>query len=285
IEGNTLSLGETELALRGITVRGKNITEVLEAQNHPEAIELIKKIAFDPKYDIKENDIKNIHRIIMNGIISSAGKYRKVEVNIIGAVFSPPLFYDIPQHMKELMHVINKNPDELRPIELAAYVHHSLSWIHPFDDGNGRIARILLNLVLLRNGYRFVIIRKVDRKKYLESLRKADSGEPEQFVTFIARCVEQTIDIYLLELENEKEGKKNRKATKQNDRKLIEKHRKLFTLKELAENTPYSSEYLSLLARKGVLDAIKVGKIWKTTEKVIDDYVNQHNKKIEKKTR
>ncbi len=272
IEGNTLTRGETELALRGITVKGKNIIEILEVQNHPNALKLIKELSFDQKYRITENDIKTIHKIIMNGVISTAGSYRQSQINIQGANFIPPTFYDIKDQMKDLVSFINNNPDELRPIELASYVHHAISWIHPFDDGNGRIARLLLNFILLQNGYRFVVIRKVDRKKYLDCLSKADLGNPESFVNFIARCEEQTLDIYLLALESN--------TNKNNDKKSDSSSKtKLMTLGQLAKHTPYSSEYLSLLARKGVLDAIKEGKTWKTTRKVINEYVKQHKKK------
>jgi len=274
IEGNTLTRGETELALRGITVKGKNIMEILEVQNHPNALKLIKDLSFDQKYRITEDDIKTIHKIIMNGVIGTAGSYRQSQIHIQGANFIPPAFYDIEDQMKDLVSFINNNPDELRPIELASYTHHAISWIHPFDDGNGRIARLLLNFILFQNGYRFVVIRKVDRKKYLDCLSKADVGNSEPFVNFIARCEEQTLDIYLLALESSSNNK-----NKNNKKSDMDSKTKLMTLSQLSKHTPYSSEYLSLLARKGVLDAIKEGKTWKTTRKVIDEYVKQHKKR------
>jgi Fic family protein len=268
IEGNTLSLGETELILRGMTVRnqnlvkvlaGKNLSDILAAQNHPDAIQFVKELAFDHSHRITEQDIKDLHGAIMHGIIGSAGQYRQFDIQVKGAGFTPPPFYQIPDEMEELIQFINENPDELRPIELAAHAHYFLAWIHPFEDGNGRISRLLLNFILVRYGYPFAVIKSVERKKYLESLRRADLGEFEPFLNYIARCVEQTLDTYLFELEG-RQGKK----------------KELLTLNELARGTPYSAEYLSLLARKGALDAVKVGRVWKTTKETIKSYVEQH---------
>lgn len=251
IEGVTLSLGETALALRGMTVHGKSITDVLAAQNHKKALRLVRDIAFGSKR-IGEQDILAIHNAIMAGIISSAGQYRQTDLTILGASFTPPPAYEVPAHVKDLVQTINSNPDELRPIELATYAHYFLAWIHPFDDGNGRIARLLMNLLLVRNGYPFAIIKKVDRKKYIDALDVVSTkGDFQPLLTFIARCVEQTLDIYLLQ----------------------KKKQELLPLSALAKDTPYSAEYLSLLARKGMLDAVKVGRVWKSTKETINAYI------------
>ena len=103
----------------------------------------------------------------MKGVIASAGKYRDYDLEVKGAGFTPPPFYEIPENMKEFIEMLNNNPDELRPIEFATQVHYDFVWIHPFEDGNGRMARLLLNLVLVRNGYPFAVIRSVDKNKIL----------------------------------------------------------------------------------------------------------------------
>lgn len=270
IEGSTLSRGETELILRGITIgkknildalRGKDLGDILVAQNHSSAIKLIKKIAFDKTYAVTEGDIKKIHSIVMKGVIASAGQYRNYDVEVKGAGFTPPPFYDVPKHMKNLLKTLNDNPDELRPIELAAQIHYDFAWIHPFEDGNGRIGRLLLNLIIVRNGYPFVVIKSVDKPQYLRALREMDvSGNFKPFLIYVARCVEQTLDLYLL-------SKKPRKEDV------------FLPLAKLAKNTPYSAEYLSLLARKGRIDAIKEGKTWKSTKKIIDTYINEQKER------
>lgn len=269
IEGSTLSRGETELILRGMTVGKKSIPEalagkelghVLAAQNHPSAIDLVKKIAFNNTYKITEHDIKMLHKIAMNRIIATAGSYREHDdLAVHGAGFTPPLFYDIPKHMKELVHLINNNPDELRPIEHAAQVHYDFVWIHPFEDGNGRIARLLMNLLLVRNYYPFTVIKQVEKPKYLRTLKEMDTeGNFESFLIFIARSVEQTLDTYLSALETKRKSK-------------------FLPFSILAKGTQHSADYWSLLARKGRIDAIKEGKTWKTTKQVIDTYLAEQS--------
>lgn len=266
IEGSTLSRGETELILRGITIgkksipealAGKEIGHIFAVQNHPLAIDLVKKIAFNKTYKVTEKDIKTLHKTAMDKIIASAGSYRDHDLTVRGAGFHPSPFYEISKHMKELVHLINNNPDELRPIEHAAQVHYDFAWIHPFEDGNGRIARLLMNLLLVRNGYPFAVIKNVDRKKYLRTLKEMDTeGNFEPFLIFVARSVEQTLDTYLSALEPK--GKS-----------------KFLPLSVLAKGTPHSADYWSLLARKGRIDAIKEGKTWKTTRQVIKTYLEE----------
>lgn len=266
IEGSTLSRGETELILRGITIgkksipealAGKEIGHVFAVQNHPLAIDLVKKIAFNKTYKVTEKDIKTLHKTAMGRIIASAGSYRDHDLTVRGAGFTPSPFYEISKHMKELVHLINNNPDELRPIEHAAQVHYDFAWIHPFEDGNGRIARLLMNLLLVRNSYPFTVIKNVDRKKYLRTLKEMDTeGNFEPFLIFVARSVEQTLDTYLSALESK--GKS-----------------KFLPLSVLAKGTPHSADYWSLLARKGRIDAIKEGKTWKTTKHIIKMYLEE----------
>lgn len=259
IEGVTLSRGETELALRGITVRGRSIGDVMAAQNHPKGMQLVKDLALGKK-KLSQKNILEIHRAIMSGIISSAGEYRRGEVRIAGSSFTPPPAYTIPESMKELVEFVNENPDELRSIELATHAHYHLAWIHPFDDGNGRVARLIMNMILMANRYPFAIIKNVDRKKYIDTLEEvSQTGEFQPFLTFIARCVEQTLDVYLATGGRAKE--------------------KLKSLSILAKKTPYSAEYLSLQARKGVLDAVKVGRVWMSTRKTIETYMKDHGRK------
>jgi Fic family protein len=271
IEGSTLSRGETELVLRGITIgkknipealRGKDLGDILVAQNHSSAIKLIKKIAFDKTYNVTEGDVKKIHGIVMKGVIASAGQYRNHDLEVKGAGFTPPPLYDVPEHMEELLLTLNNNPDELRPVEHAAQIHYDFAWTHPFEDGNGRMARLLLNLTLVRNGYPFVVIKSVDKPQYLRTLREMDvSGNFKPFLIYVARCVEQTLDLYLM------------------SKKPLKKEDEFLSLAKLAKNTPYSTEYLSLLARKGRIDAIKEGKTWKSTKKIIGTYVKEQKGK------
>jgi Fic family protein len=143
------------------------------------------------------------------------------------------------------------NPDELRPIELAAVFHHKIVCIHPFFEGNGRVARLLMNCILLKHGYPFAVVLRNDRGTYYRTLREADHGSLSPFVNFVARCVERSLNLYLAAL-----GK-----------------RTVISLEEASKSTGLSQEYLSLLARKGSIDAFKIGKKWVTTKKAIQKYL------------
>jgi len=253
IEGNTLSLRETQLVIQeGITVRGKSLREHLEARNHPEAIAYVEKLA-QKGSTIEEDGILNVHKLLTRGIDDqNAGKYRTGQMRVAGASFMPPSADRIKPMIEELLQTLKQNPDELGPIELAAVFHHKLAYIHPFLDGNGRTARLLMNVILVRNGYPFTVLLKVDRPKYLRALSEADNGNLAPFANFVARSVERSLDIYLLAFEKEAE---------------------ILTLKEASKLTPYTQEYLSLLARKGNLGAFKLRRNWVITKKTLNEYL------------
>jgi len=261
IEGNTLTLHETKLIIQeGITIGGKSITEVLEAKNHPEAINFIEGLVATDG-EINEDDVLHLHKLIMSKIIDDAGCYRTTGVIITGAVFRPPPSSEVRPRMNELLDWLRRNPDEYTPIEIASVFHHRFVWIHPFIEGNGRTARLLMNAILMKNGYPFIaIVSKHDRPKYLKALIEADLGNEAHFVNFIARCVEKSLDIYLDALEEPI----------------------LLTLAEASKMTPYSQEYLSLLARKGALGAYKQGRNWVVTKKELDRYLMSVGKPMSK---
>ena len=259
IEGNTLTLNETRLVIQeGITIGGKSVTEILEAKNHPKAIDFIEGLV-KSKGEINEDVVLNLHKLIMSNIVGDAGCYRTTGVIITGAVFRPPPSSEVRPRMNELLDWLRRNPDEYSPIELAAVFHHRFVQIHPFIEGNGRTARLLMNAILMKKGYPFIsIVSKQDRPKYMRSLVEADLRNDPPFVNFIARCVERSLDMYLDTLEEPQ----------------------IFTLAEASKITPYSQEYLSLLARKGALGAYKQGRNWVVTKNELDRYLLSVNKPI-----
>lgn len=257
IEGNTLTLRETQLVIEeGITIGGKSISECLEARNHPKAISFVESLV-DARKEIAEDDVLCVHELIMSNVAEDAGCYRTAAVRITGASFMPPPSRDVRLRMNQLLGWLKENPDEHRPIELAAVFHHRFVQVHPFTEGNGRTARLLMNAVLMKNGYPFIaIIPKVDRAKYLRALSEADLGNASAFVSFVARCVERSLDVYLNALEEPE----------------------ILTLAEASRLTPYSQEYLSLLARKGAIGAFKRGRNWVTTKRDLDRYLRSRRK-------
>ena len=256
IEGNSLSLRETQLVIQeGITVRGKSLREHLEARNHPDAIDCVEKLA-QKEATIKQDDILKVHALFMRGIDDqNAGKYRTGQVRVAGATFMPPPAEKIQMMISELLQTLSQNPDELRPIELAAFFHHKFVYIHPFLDGNGRTARLLMNVILMRSGYPFTVLLRVDRPKYLRAISEADNGNLIPFANFVANCVERSLDICLLAFEKEAE---------------------ILTLAEASKLTPYTQEYLSLLARKGSIGAFKLRRNWVITKKALNEYLKAH---------
>jgi Fic family protein len=262
IEGNTLTLRETRLVIEeGITINGKSISETLEAKNHPEAMAFVENLVAT-RSEIDENTVLHVHKLIMSGVVDDAGQYRTARVRLAGANFMPPPSSDVRSKMNELLTWLKDNPDEYTPMELAAVFHHRFVQIHPFTEGNGRTARLLMNAILLRFGYPFIVIVSTqDRSRYLKTLMEADLGNASAFVNFAARCVERTIDLYLEAIEEPE----------------------ILTLAEASKITPYSQEYLSLLARKGVLGAFKQGRNWVVTKTDLDRYLRSARRRARSK--
>ncbi|HVP22283.1 MAG TPA: Fic family protein [Conexivisphaerales archaeon] len=258
IEGNTLTLGETQLILEeGITVGGKTLREVQEAKNHPDAIEFVEDIS---KGNLREEDLLSLHGLLMKDIDEQRGRYRTGEVRITGSRHIPPPPYDVPSLMRDLLNWLGRNQDELRPVELAAVFQHRFLFIHPFHDGNGRMARLLTNMILLHHGYPPIVLQKQERKQYYSYLSKADKADYRPFVRFVALAVEKALDLYLRAIGTE--GDQSR----------------YMTLKEASKASPYSMEYLSLLSRSGRIGAVKEGRNWRVSERALHDYVISHRK-------
>lgn len=256
IEGNTLTLPETKLVLEeGITVGGKSLREHLEATNNARAFDLMESMA-EKKMAIDHVVIQQIHEVVTAGILEDAGRYRIRNVRITGAVKTPPDWSKIIGLMDELIGDISQYKGH--PVEVAALFHHGFAKIHPFTDGNGRVSRLLTNLYLIAQGYPPIVLKIEDRLKYYRFLRAADAGNIGQFANFIAKAVNDNLTMYLSVFGGVNE---------------------LLPLKELAKNTLYSQEYLSLRARQGVLDATKSGKVWHSTRYAIEQYLSEHGKR------
>lgn len=197
IEGNTLTLRETQVVLEGITVGGKSIKEHLEAINHEKAILYLDDLVKDNE-PISEWNIKNIHQLILKDIDNeNAGRYRKENVTIKGAVHIPPDYLKVPELMEKLILTYN-TWNEYHPIIQAALLHGELVKIHPFTDGNGRTSRLLMNLVLMNSGYNPVIIKKEDRLKYYEALDKAHmTNDYTDFIKLVTKLEIEMLKKYL----------------------------------------------------------------------------------------
>lgn len=261
IEGNTLTLKETYWVIQhGITVKGKSLKDHLEARNHKEALDyLYEMIGHDSNQTISEHLIKSLHALVIQDIDKNiAGQYRNVDVFITGTEHKPPSAIDVPFKMRELIVWARKNYKKMNAVEFAAIFHHKFVHIHPFQDGNGRTGRLLMNIFLMQYGFPLTIIQKNDRQKYYRVLAAADNGNYKPLVLFVAQAVLRSLNIYLDVLTPSKE--------KEN----------FISLAQATKYCSYSQEYLSKLAKEGKLEAIKIKRNWMTTKEAVLRYVKEH---------
>jgi Fic family protein len=255
IEGNSLTLRETALVLQeGVTIKGKPLKDHLEATDHQHALDFLYDLVDRDRAPVSERLIRQLHQLVVRETeAADAGTYRTGSVLIAGAAHIPPEAVDVPRQMGELIQWLGANTRRLHPVELAARFHHRLTAIHPFVDGNGRTARLAMNLLLMHRGYPLAIILKPDRQKYYRVLQAADRGKVAPLVLFIGQAVERSLDLYVRAFAAEGQGR-------------------LLTLAQASRKTTYSPKYLNLLARTGRLDAVKRGRVWYTTREAIAAY-------------
>ena len=220
IEGNTLSRAETALVVeKGLTIGGKTITEHLEATNTAAALDFVKEQIKRKPSDLRERDILKIHEIILDKIDSeNAGIYRRVPVRISGSAVVLPNPRKVQALMDEFFSWI-KNETKMHAVELASEAHYRFVTIHPFIDGNGRTARLLMNMILMMRGYPPAIIRKNDRLAYIKSLEKPQlvNGERDSkndYFKLIAAAVDRSLNIYLKAIDGEVEKPESEKLLK-----------------------------------------------------------------------
>lgn len=205
IEGNTLTLRETDLIINeGLTVSGKSMREHLEAINHKEAIDYVNYFVSSGTI-LNERELLSVHNLILRGILpEEAGKYRQVQVMISGSQHIPPSPHVIKDQMEAYFDWYEHNRMHLHPVVLAAEMHERLVTIHPFIDGNGRTSRLIMNAILLQNGFVIANIKGDydTRRKYYDALELVQtSGNKESFILLIAETERTCLERYLSILE------------------------------------------------------------------------------------
>jgi Fic family protein len=249
IEGNTLSRAETALVVeKGLTIGGKSIIEHLEATNHAVALDFVKEQTKRKPSDLRERDILKIHEIILDRIDrENAGIYRRVPVRISGSAVVLPNPRKVQTLMDEFFSWI-ENETKMHAVELAAEAHYRFVTIHPFIDGNGRTARLLMNMILIMCGYPPAIIRKNDRLAYIKSLEKPQlvNGEGDSkndYFKLIANAVDRSLNIYLKAIE----GKESEPESE-----------KLLKIGELAKATNHTVPTIRHWTKEGLLQVAEV---------------------------
>lgn len=189
LEGNTLTLIETKVIIEdGLTIGGKSLKEIDEATGHAKAYDFIFDIVKND--NITLHDILNIHKLFYQNIDSAnAGQYRTKNVFISGMDVTLPDHTKVKELMNELEKEMVSLKDKLHPIELAATIHNKFVTIHPFIDGNGRTARLLMNLILLKNGYSITIIPPIYRAEYIASAYQGNKGNYIPFINLLSCMV------------------------------------------------------------------------------------------------
>lgn len=197
IEGNTLTLKETKVALEGITIGGKTLREHFEVINHREAILMVEDLV-SQRTPVSERVIKDLHYLVLKNIDQdNAGRYRQVNVLISGAEHKPVDALHVPEQMTALIDWYSTKATGLHPVERAARVHGEFVKIHPFVDGNGRTARLLMNLELMKAGFPAAVLPVQSRLAYYEALDTAHcQGDYAPFVELLCQVVADSFKPY-----------------------------------------------------------------------------------------
>lgn len=197
LEGNTLTLIETKVIIEdGLTIGGKSLTEINEAVGHAKAYDFMFELV--EKESIAVSDVLQMHKLFYDQIDSeNAGQYRTKSVFISGMDTKLPP----PEDVKKLMEKFDKDlfnlQKKLHPIEYAATIHNRLVTIHPFLDGNGRTARLLMNLLLIRAGYTITIVPPIYRAEYIKCAYEGNKDNHTHFIHFLSCMVYESQKEYL----------------------------------------------------------------------------------------
>jgi len=204
IEGNRLAVGETRLVVEeGLTITGKPLKDQAEARNLSHALDFLEELAKSYELPITESSVREIHSLVLDGLSDEAGAYRTVTVAISGSEYSPPSPESVPVQMEAfgnwLAGASIPAKDAFANVSgflTAAVAHTWLVTEHPFIDGNGRVARLLMNLMLMRHGYPIAIITKEDRLRYYDALEISQASDLTPFIALLAESIQESLEEY-----------------------------------------------------------------------------------------
>ncbi len=253
IEGNTLDLGETQLVIaEGITIGGHSLKEHLEATNHAEAYDMLNTLV-DKTGPLTDEHIFALHRLVLDKLHPEAGQWRKGTVSLTKSRHRPPHPQQVPGLMAEWLAWLRSDAAQYHPILRAAIAHHQFVAIHPFMDANGRVGRLILNLLLMRDGFAPALLLREQRLQYIRALAQADGGDYGALANVIGRAVERGLQVYL-------------------DACTAAPEDEYLPLADLAETTGLTKEHLGWLIRQGRLPGTKRGGRWYATIAAVETY-------------
>lgn len=197
IEGNTLTEVETKIVIEeGLTIGGKPVRDHQEAIGHSHAYDFLYELV--DKDGVSEEDILKFHRLFYETVdADQAGKYRSEPVLVTGIDIEFPKPQEVSQLMKELANELPELNKKHHPVEFAAIAHNKLVTVHPFIDGNGRAARLMMNLILMQKGYVITIVPPVYRTDYLQCAYEGNKGNHMPFIQFLSCCVYESEKEYV----------------------------------------------------------------------------------------
>jgi len=213
IEGNALNVGETRLVVeQGLTITGKPLKDQAEAKNLSAALDFLEELAGNSSRSITEADVRQIHFLVLKGISDAdAGRYRTAQVEIGGSQFNPTAPESIPAEMEEFGIWLQEAsvPGTLfltdEALLAACAAHTWFVTIHPFIDGNGRVARLLMNLILMRFGFPIAVITREDRLRYYDALELSQSSDLTAFVALVSESVDESLEEYEIAAKEQRE--------------------------------------------------------------------------------
>jgi Fic family protein len=215
IEGNKLNIGETRQIVQfGLTITGVSLRDQAEAKNLSQALDYLEELVNRTNPPISEIDIRQIHAFVLKSVDDdNAGRYRTVDVEISGSKYKPTPHFQIAQEMEQFgiwLRSISENKGEIGSIQAIIYAAVAHTWfvmIHPFIDGNGRVARLLLNLILMRFGYPIAIITREDRYRYYDALEQAQTSDLTPLISLLLECVNESLEEWEYSAKTQKETK------------------------------------------------------------------------------
>ncbi len=258
IEGNTITRAEVEkILLEDQSVAGKPIRDIMETIQHEHAF---RDLLNRRKREITLETVLELHEEVFRGILYDAGQWRRINVRVRGAGFTPPRMEKVQREMKKWVTKYRQYDIEgMDAFKLAAWMHFKFEWVHPFGDGNGRVGRLLLNLHFLKRNWPPIHVLPTNRKEYLDALNKAAHDDYFPLVNLLKILMSSS----LLDLLDQVGTKKDR----------------LMNLKIATKASPYREKYLALRCKQGELPALKSGREWRTSERALELYINNVGRK------
>lgn len=191
IEGSTIKLEDAEMVLlEGIVPSNKTVREIREVENHKDAFDFIMSY----KADVSKNFVLKLHNILFHNILGeNAGRFRKVQVFVMGAEEIPPRPENVEIEVSKLMKWYKFNKKRYDPVVVASYMHCGFEGIHPFIDGNGRVGRLLLNFILMKNGLPPIDIKEKRRLEYYEAVRSGVRGDLRVFIKLVLKYLKDNV--------------------------------------------------------------------------------------------